>query len=29
MKRFKRITGLLLLAITLSPIDVLASGLKT
>lgn len=28
MKRFKRITGLLLLAMTLSPINVLASGFK-
>ncbi|MDK7377317.1 S-layer homology domain-containing protein [Peptoniphilus harei] len=28
MKRFKRITGLLLLAITLSPINVLARGFK-
>ena len=28
MKRFKRITGLLLLAMSLSPINVLASGFK-
>lgn len=28
MKRFKRITGLLLLAMTLSPINVLESGFK-
>lgn len=29
MKRFKRITGLILIAMTLSPINVLASGFKT